>query len=104
MQGMVANRMVEIARREGLNADRNAIEHLVEAVGNDVRQVFFLVLTAASLCVCLYIYMYIYLYYFICVGMFMYVGGRVCVGGKRECDAIDHPVEAPWGERRAAGT
>ena len=35
----IATRMMQIAAKEGLNMEKNAIEMIVESVGNDIRQV-----------------------------------------------------------------
>lgn len=35
----IANRLIAIARAEGLNVEQNAAEMLVEQTGNDIRQV-----------------------------------------------------------------
>lgn len=39
MKATIAKRMVDIARKEGLQVDFNAVEMLIESVGNDIRQV-----------------------------------------------------------------
>lgn len=39
LQGSIAKRMVELARKHGMNVEENAMEYLVESVGNDIRQV-----------------------------------------------------------------
>jgi replication factor C subunit 1 len=38
-KGSIAARMMDIAKKEGLEMERNAIEMIIESVGNDIRQV-----------------------------------------------------------------
>lgn len=39
LKQQISQRMMGIAAKEGLQVDRNAIEMLIESVGNDIRQV-----------------------------------------------------------------